>query len=106
MSSSTRPCERPNTSTRWTRRDTSSGRLAKFSASRASDIQPSEHVGGGFVKLIGAADLFESAEQIVRLDTLLVAAAKIVQHRTTVHHHQAIAERGGLLHRVRHHERG
>src|SRR5262245_33295943 len=106
MSSVERCCAVPNISTSWTSLEISDLSLVSVSVNRASDIKAAEHVGGGLVELVRPADLLETAQQVVCLNALFVGAAEVVQDRSAMHHHQPVAQRRGLLHRVGHHQRG
>src|SRR5437899_5349075 len=70
------------------------------------DIGALQHFGGGFVEQLGAAQLFEALEELGGADALLFLAANVVDDLAAVHHDEAVAERGGLLHRVGDHESG
>ena len=48
-----------------------------------------EHLGGRFIELLAAPDLFEAAQQIVGAQPLLLGAAEVVDDAGLVHHHDA-----------------
>src|SRR5258708_670623 len=73
---------------------------------RISDIHALQHFGGGFVEQLAAAKLFETLQQLGGAHALLLGTADVVDHFAAMHHDQAVAQDGGLLHGVRHHERG
>src|SRR5262245_35398489 len=68
-----------------------------------SNIDFAKQLCGGLVELIGAAELLEFFEQLVRPESLLRGARGVEDHPALVDHHQPIAERGGVGHRVGHH---
>src|SRR4029453_9804160 len=116
VSSLGRPHSLPNWSTRSPRCASSCRRLTNTierlsgdgaeGPGGASDIKPLQHLGGRFIELLRAAHLFETIEQIVSAQPLFLCTAEIVNHLTTVYHHEAVTQVGPLLHRMRPHQRG
>jgi hypothetical protein len=63
-----------------------------------SDVSSPEQLRGGLVELFPAPDFFEARQQIIDPRAALLRAADIMNDPALVHHHQTVAEIGGLLH--------
>ena len=80
--------------------------VARVERSVALHVRIPQQLRRRDVEALVAADLIEAADEILGADVAAVGAGVVGVHAALVHHHDAVAEGGGLLHGVRHHQRG
>src|ERR1043166_509490 len=69
------------------------------------DVSGSEHLGGRQVEALVAADFLEAPDEVFGADAAALGAGVVGEDAALVHHHDAVAEGGGLLHGVGDHQR-
>src|SRR5206468_4598425 len=77
------------------------GNLRQFK----SHVTPPQHLSDGLIELFGAADFFEAGEEVFGAKAAFLGAAEVMNDAPAVHHDEAVAQMGCLLHRVCDHKR-
>src|ERR1051326_2852087 len=72
----------------------------------ASHVTSPQHLSDGFIELFSAADFFEAGEEVFGAKAAFLGAAEVMNDPAAVHHDEAVAETGRLLHRVCDHKIG
>src|SRR5579872_6343005 len=70
------------------------------------DIDALQHGGGAFVQQFRTPQFLEPFQQLVGAHAQLGSAAPIVDDAAAMHHDHPVAQGGGLLHGMGHHQRG
>src|SRR2546425_3890455 len=70
-----------------------------------SHVTPPQHLSDGLIELFGAADFFEAGEEVFGAKAAFLGAAEVMNNAAAVHHDEAGAPDGRLLHRECDHER-
>src|SRR5262249_20332935 len=81
------------------------GRFALSQWERAHHVGPPQDLSDGLIQLVGAADFFEAGEEVFSVKAAFLGAAEVMNDAPAVHHDEAVAQMGCLLHRVCDHKR-